>query len=59
MTLICMTVLKDRVEFVSEYIEHDKNGISVGVVEKKFFTFAHPPNEMRLESGARLGPVTI
>ncbi|MBW2083376.1 MAG: homoserine O-acetyltransferase [Deltaproteobacteria bacterium] len=44
---------------MSEYIEHDKNGISVGVVEKKFFTFAHPPNEMRLESGARLGPVTI
>jgi len=44
---------------MSEYIEHDKEGISVGIAEKKFFTFAHPPNEMVLESGARLGPVTI
>ncbi len=44
---------------MSEYIEHDRNGISVGLVEKKYFTFAHPPNEMVLESGERLGPVTI
>lgn len=29
------------------------------VVEQQFFTFAEPPNQMRLESGARLGPVTI
>ncbi len=44
---------------MSEYIEHDKNNVTVGLVEKKFFTFAEPPNEMILESGARLGPVTI
>lgn len=44
---------------MSEYIEHDKNGVSVGLVEKKFFTFAQPPNELILESGARLGSVTI
>ncbi len=44
---------------MSEYIEHDKNRISVGTVEKKFFTFAEPPNEMTLESGARLGPITL
>jgi homoserine O-acetyltransferase len=44
---------------MSEYIEHDKNGVSVGIVEKKFFTFAEPPNEMILESGEKLGPVTI
>jgi homoserine O-acetyltransferase len=44
---------------MSEYIEHDKNGLSVGVVEKKTFHFAEPPGEMHLESGARLGPVTI
>ena len=44
---------------MSEYIEHDPTGLSVGVVEKKFFTFAEPPGEMCLESGARLGPVTI
>ena len=44
---------------MSEYIEHDEEGISVGIVEKEFYTFAQPPNEMCLESGARLGPVTI
>jgi len=44
---------------MSEYIEHDKNRVTVGIVEKKFFTFAHPPDEMVLESGARLGPVTL
>ncbi|MBW1768233.1 MAG: homoserine O-acetyltransferase [Deltaproteobacteria bacterium] len=44
---------------MSEYIEHDKDGVSVGLVEKKFFTIAEPPDEMIMESGARLGPVTI
>jgi homoserine O-acetyltransferase len=44
---------------MSEYIEHDRDGISVGIVEKKFFTFAEPPYEMTLESGKKLGPVTI
>lgn len=29
------------------------------LVEKQFFTFAHPPNEMVLDSGARLGPITL
>ncbi len=44
---------------MSEYIEHDKAGVSVGIVEKKLFTFADPPDEMVLESGSRFGPVTI
>jgi homoserine O-acetyltransferase len=44
---------------MSEYIQHDKDRISVGLVERKFFTFAEPPAEMLLESGARLGPVTL
>lgn len=44
---------------MSEYIEHDISGVSVGLVEKKFFTFAEPPNEMLLENGQKLGPVTI
>ncbi len=44
---------------MSEYIEHDKDRVSVGIVSKKFFTFAEPPDTMRLESDARLGPVTI
>jgi len=44
---------------MSEYIEHDKDANSVGIVEKKLYTFAEPPGEMVLESGARLGPVTL
>lgn len=32
---------------------------SVGIVEKKYYTFANPPEELVLESGARIGPVTI
>jgi homoserine O-acetyltransferase len=44
---------------MSEYITHDRQGISVGVVEKKFFTFAERPHEMTLESGAKLGPITL
>ncbi len=38
---------------------HDASGRSVGVVEKKIFAFAQPPNEMPLDSGARLGPITL
>jgi homoserine O-acetyltransferase len=44
---------------MSEYIEHDKDDITVGIVEKKLYTFAEPPDEMLLESGARLGPVAL
>jgi homoserine O-acetyltransferase len=44
---------------MSEYILHDKERISVGLVTKKYFTFAEPPNEMVLESGSRLGPVVL
>jgi len=44
---------------MSEYIEHDKDGISVGIVEKKFFKTADPPGLMLLENGAELGPLTI
>jgi homoserine O-acetyltransferase len=44
---------------MSEYIEHDKDEISVGIVEKKRLTFAEPPDEMVLESGARFGPLTL
>ncbi len=44
---------------MSEYIEHDKSGISVGIVEKQFFTFAAPPHELVLENGEKLGPITV
>ncbi len=32
---------------------------SVGLVETQYFTFAEPPNEMQLESGEKLGPITL
>jgi len=44
---------------MSEYIHHDKDRISVGLVAKNYFTFAEPPEEMVLESGARLSPVVL
>ncbi|MEE4362800.1 MAG: homoserine O-acetyltransferase [Desulfotignum sp.] len=44
---------------MSEYIGHDQNGASVGLVEKKFFTFAGPKDPFSLESGASINPVTI
>ncbi len=44
---------------MSEYIEHDRDSVSVGIVEKKLYTFAEPPHEMKLESGAKLGPLTL
>lgn len=44
---------------MSEYIEHDQHGVSVGIVEKKSFTFAEPPDEMTLECGRKLGPIII
>lgn len=44
---------------MSEYREHDKNNISVGLVQKQYFTFAESPEEIILESGAKLGPITL
>ena len=44
---------------MSEYAVHDKNGVSIGVVQKKIFTFAEPPHELTLGSGAKLGPITV
>ncbi len=32
---------------------------SVGIVETQYFTFAEPPNEMVLECGRKLGPITL
>lgn len=32
---------------------------SVGIVDQKSYTFAHPPNELELECGRTLGPVTL
>ena len=32
---------------------------SVGIVETKYYTFAHPPDELVLENGEKLGPITL
>ncbi|MBN2308325.1 MAG: homoserine O-acetyltransferase, partial [Candidatus Hydrogenedentes bacterium] len=32
---------------------------SVGLVETQYYTFAEPPNEMELDCGRRLGPITL
>lgn len=32
---------------------------SLGIVETKYFTFAAPPDEMPLEFGGKLGPITL
>jgi homoserine O-acetyltransferase len=32
---------------------------SIGLVDSRYFTFAGPPNEMKLESGETLSPVTL
>ncbi|MBU0673092.1 MAG: homoserine O-acetyltransferase [Proteobacteria bacterium] len=44
---------------MSEYTKHDTSGNSVGLVEKKFVTLADSPNEIVLDSGTRLGPITL
>jgi homoserine O-acetyltransferase len=32
---------------------------SLGIVETKYFTFAEPPHELKLENGEKLGPITV
>jgi homoserine O-acetyltransferase len=40
-------------------MDNEENGGSVGVVETQYYTFACPPHELVLESGEKLGPVTL
>lgn len=44
---------------MDEYIEQEKYAASIRIVEKKSASLFHPPNEMTLECGEKLGPVTI
>jgi len=44
---------------MSDYIDQNQTGASVGRVKKQFFTFAVPPDRLKLESGSSIGPVTI
>jgi len=37
----------------------NKHGKSVGIVETQYFVFAYPPDELILESGKKIGPVTL
>ncbi len=32
---------------------------NLGIVETKYFTFAQPPHELKLQSGLKLGPITL
>ncbi|MFH7320418.1 homoserine O-acetyltransferase [Desulfurivibrio sp. D14AmB] len=45
---------------MSEYSARDADDVSVGIVEKKFYTFGGGTNQaLVLESGAEIGPVTV
>jgi homoserine O-acetyltransferase len=44
---------------MSEYTHKNQSKAGIGRVEKQFFTFAAPPNRLKLESGAGIGPVTL
>ncbi len=45
---------------MSEYVEYAPSGSSVGRVEKRFFTFAAPPEKpLTVDSGRTLAPVTL
>ena len=37
----------------------NNNEEGLGIVETKYFTFAEPPDEMPLEFGGKLGPITL
>jgi len=40
------------------YQEMAEQGKGTGIVETEYLTFAHPPDELVLESGERLGQIT-
>jgi homoserine O-acetyltransferase len=48
----------DQVATAAKRLETERSP-GVGVVETKYFHFASPPDELILESGEKLGPVTV
>ncbi len=44
---------------MSEYVENDRSGASVGIVEKLSYTFCESENGVLLESGSSIDSVTI
>src|SRR5512139_787920 len=51
--------MRKTVMSVSAVSDLTRNENRVGVVETKYHTFAYPPHELLVESGGRLGPLTI
>jgi len=37
----------------------EKRDKQIGSVETRYYTFAHPPSELELESGEKFGPITL
>ena len=37
----------------------ERTAKDIGLVETQYFTFGNPPDELVLESGEKLGPVTL
>ncbi len=44
---------------VLESVQKVKQSESIGLVETRYFTFAAPPDELILDSGEKLGPITL
>ena len=41
---------------LKDMVDKDKN---IGIVETQYYTFADPPDLLELESGEKLGPITL
>jgi len=48
----------DKIATPGEHLDTETNQ-GVGVVETKYFQFAFPPNELTLENGEKLSPITV
>jgi homoserine O-acetyltransferase len=51
-------ISNQRVDIPGQDFVLEKNN-SLGIVETNYFRYAFPPNEITLESGEKLGPITI
>ncbi len=48
----------DKITTPEKHFDREMNQ-SVGVVETEYFNFAYPPDELILENGEKLGPITV
>lgn len=44
---------------MSSSLAHESKAGSVGIVAPRYFTCFHPPNRLRMECGAELGPIQV